>query len=83
MAIKEISGLLTKGNDMGLVMMMRVMSSAPSPAVAALDWAHTYFLGIFILFSGAFGRLIISSRHKVKKLKYYIIVLCHGAPKGC
>ena len=33
------------------------------------------FLGIFILFSGAFGRLTISSRrHKVKELKYYIIV---------
>ena len=48
-------------------------------AVAAPDWAHTYFLGIFILFSGAFGRLMISSRtHKVKELKYYIILLCHG-----
>ena len=62
--------------------MMRVMSSAPL-AVAAPDWAHTYFLGIFILFSGAFGRLTISSRrHKVKELKCYIILLCHGAPKG-
>ena len=37
------------------------------------------FLGIFILFSGAFVRLTISSRrHKVKELKYYIILLCHG-----
>ena len=37
------------------------------------------FLGIFILFSGAFGRLTICSRrHKVKELKYYIILLCHG-----
>ena len=36
------------------------------------------FLGIFILFSRAFGRLTISLRHKVKELKYYIILLCHG-----
>ena len=43
------------------------------------DWAHNYFLGIFILFYGAFGRLTISlRRHKVKELKYYIILLCHG-----
>ena len=60
-------------------MMMSVLSFAPSPAVTAPDWAHTYFLGIFILFFGAFGRLTISSRrHKVKKLKYYITLLCHG-----
>ena len=59
---------------------MGVMSSAPSPAVAAPNWAHTYFWVFFILFSGAFGRLTISSRrHKVKELKYYIILLCHGA----
>ena len=56
---------------------MRVMSSTLSPAVAALDWARIYFWGIFILFSGAFGRLTISSRRrKVKKIKilYYFIV---------
>ena len=36
------------------------------------------FLGIFILFSGAFKRLTISSRrHNVKELKYYFILLCH------
>ena len=63
-------GLLRQGNDMEWIIMMRVMSSASSPAVAALDWAHTYFLASFILFSGAFGRLTISSRrHKVKELK--------------
>ena len=59
-------------------MMMSVMSSAPFPTVVAPDWAHTYFLGIFILFSRAFGGLTISLRHKVKELKYYIILLCHG-----
>ena len=37
------------------------------------------FLGIFILFSEAFGRLTFSlRRHKVKELNYYIILLCHG-----
>ena len=128
--------------------MMRVMSSTPSPTVAAPDWAHTWhfyiifwsfweahdflkeaqsqrikilyyfivpwgthrelvntpwthhvlhlflveqgtllmgdlfylFFGHFILFSGAFGRLTISSRHKVKELKYCINLLCHGTP---
>ena len=73
-------GLLRKGNDMGWVMMMRVISSTPL-AVVTPDWAHTYFWAFFILFSRAFGRLTISSRrHKVKELKYYIILLCHGAP---
>ena len=52
------------------------MSSTPSATVAAPDWAHTYFLGIFILFFRAFGRLTISSRrHKVKiEILYYFIV---------
>ena len=67
---------------MGCVMMMRVMSSALSPAVAAYDWAHTYLFGHFILVSRAFGRLTISSMHKVKELKSYIILLCHGEPIG-
>ena len=60
-------------------MMMSGVSSAHSPAVATPDWAHTYFLGIFILFSGAFGRLTISSRrHKFINIKDYVILLCHG-----
>ena len=60
-------------------MMMRVMCSAPYPAVQDLIGPTTIFLGIFILFYGAFGRLTISLRkHKVKELKYYIILLCHG-----
>ena len=70
-------GLLRQGNDMGWVMMMRVMSSATSPALAAPDWPHTYLLGIFILFSGAFGRLTIffkeAQSQRIKILFYFIV----------
>ena len=60
-------------------MMMRVMSSTPSPAIAAPDWAHPYFWAFLYYFLELFGRLTISSRkHKVKELKYFIILLCHG-----
>ena len=59
-------------------MMMRVMSSTP-PAVAAPDWAHTYFWA-FLLFYGALfgGSRFPQGGTKVKELNYYIILLCHG-----
>ena len=59
-------------------MMMSVMSSAPSPAVTTPDWAHTYFLGIFILFSGAFWEahdfLKEAQSQKIKILFYFILL---------
>ena len=62
-------------------MMMRVMSSAPSPAVAAPDWVHTYFLGIFILFSGAFWEahdfLKEAQSQRIKILYYFIVPWGH------
>ena len=69
---------MRQGNDMGWAIMMRVMSSTPSPAAATPDWAHTYFWAFLYYFLELFGRLTISSRHKVKELNYYIILLCHG-----
>ena len=64
-------------------MMMRVMSSTPSPAVAAPDWAHTFF-GHFLLFSGALfgGSRFPQGGTKVKELNCYIIYCAMGTPKG-
>ena len=45
-----IFGILRKGNGMGLVFMMSVMSSTPSPAVSALGWTHIHLSGIFYYF---------------------------------
>ena len=64
---------------MGSVIMMSVMSSTPSPAVAAPDWAHTYcwaFLYYFLELLG--GSRFPQGGTKVKELNYYIILLCHG-----
>ena len=65
-------------------MMMRVMSSTPYLVVAAPDWAHTYFLGIFLLFSGALfgGSRFPQGGTKVKELNCYIIYCAMGTPKG-
>ena len=65
-------------------MMMRVMASTPSPAVAAPDWAHTYFLGHLLLFSGALfgGSQFPQGGTKVKELNCYIIYCAMGTPKG-
>ena len=55
---------------------MSVMSFAPSTAIAAPDWAHTYFLGIFILFSGAFWEahdFLEAQSQKIKILYYFIV----------
>ena len=64
--------------------MMRVMSSTLSPAIAAPDWAHTYFwefLYYFLeLFSG--GSRFPQGGTKVKELNRYIIYYAMGTPKG-
>ena len=54
------------------------MSSTPSPAVAAPGWAHIYFFGHFILFSGAFGGSRFPQGDTISQFKNYIILLCHG-----
>ena len=59
------------------------MSSTPSLAVAAPDWAHTYFFGHFILFSGAFGGSRLPQGGTISQFKnlYYFIVPW-GHPEG-
>ena len=60
-------------------MMMRVMSSAPSPAVAAPDWAHTYFFGHFyIIFWSFWEAHDFLKEAQSQRIKYYFILLCHG-----
>ena len=50
-------------------MMMRVMSSAPSLAVSALEWAHTYFLELL----GGYDFLKEAQSQKIKILYYFIV----------
>ena len=65
-------------------MMMRVMTSTPSQAIAAPDWAHTYFLGIFYYFLELFleARDFLKEAQKVKDLNCYIIYYAMETPKG-
>ena len=55
--------------------MMRVMSSTPSPVVAAPGWAHIYFSRIFILFFGAFGGSGFPQGDTISQFKIYIIFI--------
>ena len=56
---------------------MSVMSSAPSPAVAALDWAHAYFFGHFIIIFWSFWEahyfLKEAQSQRIKILFYFIV----------
>ena len=65
-------------------MMMRVMTSTPSPAVATPVWAHTYLLGIFYYFLELFleAHDFLKEAQKVKDLNCYIIYCAMGTPKG-
>ena len=63
--------------------MMRVMSSTPSPAVAAFDWTHTYFWAFLYYFLELFGgSRFPQGGTKVKELNDYIIYCAMGTPKG-
>ena len=55
-----------------------VMSSTPSPAVAALGWAHIYFLGIFYYFLELLEAHDFLKEAQFHSLKNYINLLCHG-----
>ena len=60
-------------------MMMSVMSSAPSSAVAAPDWAHTYFLGHFyIIFWSFWEAHDFLKEAQFHSLKNILFLLCHG-----
>ena len=64
-------------------MMMSVMSSAPPLAVAAPNWAHTYFWGILYYFLELLGgSRFPQGGAKVKELNFYIIYCAMGKPKG-
>ena len=57
-------------------MMMRVMSSAPSLVVVALDWAHTYFFGHFYIIFKSFWEahnFLEAQSQKIKILFYFIM----------
>ena len=63
--------------------MMRVMSSTPSPAVVAPDWAHTYFWAFYIIFWSfwkAHDFLTEPQSQKIKILYYFIVPWGH--PEG-
>ena len=63
--------------------MMRVMSSTPSPAVAAFDWAHTYIWAFLYYFLELFGgSQFPQGGTKVKELNYYIFIVPWGHPNG-
>ena len=64
--------------------MMRVLSSTPSPAVAAPNWAHTYFLAFLYYFLELFleAHDFLKEAQKVKELNCYIIYCAMGTPKG-
>ena len=59
-------------------MMMRVMSSAPSPAVATPDWAHIYFLGILYYFLELLGGSRFPQGGTISQFKNILFLLCHG-----
>ena len=65
-------------------MMMRVMSSTPSPAVAALDWAHTYFGHFIIIFWCSFleAHDFLKEAQKSKNLIVILFIVPWGHPKG-
>ena len=69
---------------MGLVLMMRVMSSTSSPAVAGCStWMGTHlFFGHIILFSGAFGGSRFPQGDTISQFKNYYFLLCHGNTLG-
>ena len=58
-------------------MMMSVMTYAPSPAVAAPDWAHTYFWGHFYIIFWSFWEahdfLKEAQSQRIKILYYFIV----------
>ena len=58
-------------------MMMSVMSSAPSLAVATPDWAHTYFFRHFYIIFWSFWEahdFLKEAQSKKIKILYYFIV---------
>ena len=65
-------------------MMMRVMSYTPPPAVAAPDWAHTYFFGAFYIIFKSFWEahdfLKEAQSQRIKILYYFIVPWGH--PEG-
>ena len=57
-------------------MMVRVMSYAPSLAVAAPDWAHTYFWAFYIIswsFWEVHDFLKEAQSQRIKVLYYFIV----------
>ena len=60
-------------------MMMSVMSSTPSPAVAAPNWAHTYFWGIFYIILWSFWEAHDFLEAQSQKIK---ILYCFIMPWG-
>ena len=57
-------------------MMMRVLSSTPSPAVAAPDCAHTYFFGEFYIIFWSFWEahdFLEAQNQRIKMLYYFIV----------
>ena len=63
--------------------MMSVMSSTPSPVVAAPGWAHIYYFRHILLFSGAFGGSRFPQGCTISQFKIYIIfIVPWGHPEG-
>ena len=56
-------------------MMMRVMPSTPSLAVAAPDWAHTYFWAFYIIFWSFWEahNFLEAQSQRIKMLYYFIV----------
>ena len=62
--------------------MMRVMSSTPSPAAAALGWTHIHFLGIFYYFMDLLDAHDFLREALFCSKKIILFLLCHGDDLG-
>ena len=63
--------------------MMRVMSSTPSPAVAAPDWAHTYFWAFYIIFWSFWEAHDFLKQAQSQRIKLlYCFIVPWGHPEG-